>query len=318
MALAGSVESNPSKQLFFLSVGDKLILLLAAFPFSAIGVRALTFGGRFMPEPYLLAIAFLAFATSRRRLGAFLHIARNRNLWILIWVATLIALVGGFRPDFSPIAFYGRYRALLLFLLGLWMGVHYSNSRREAQFWEAVAFFGLFSGLFSIASQLNFSGTENAKEGFAPLAFAIPLFYFSTRQKSVPTAAISVLLAAAAFLSFFRQNYFIAAWAIAAAYANFLPGAIKLGNNTVKIRYATFFVGLFPVLAFAAIQVFWSDFVAFLSSSESRYIHSIGKMEDLIAFANGSGPTGGGCRQSFPVELCPEKRRNLHASEWAD
>lgn len=267
-----------------LKFSDRLALAALPLPFTTLGLRYFTFSGQYIPEVYVALWALLAFFGSKRRLAVARTLLLSKRLMVAALVVVVISLISGFRADFDFVSFYGRLRAILLAVAGFFVVVTAAKKGWKDGLTEAlIVVCSSAAIMYALAGVM--SAHDNAtKTGISMLCFSIACCLLIERGRVSRALLIASLGVIAAYLSFFRQNYFIAAALYIAVFVFSIAIIVRRHPGTILIRRQGWVVFALPVASAFLGFYFWHELSSFLSSSESRYIQSVGKMLDLFEF----------------------------------
>lgn len=273
---------------------EKIWLMLLGIPFSFLGsTLLLKFGGNFYPEPFLLLWIVFSYFFFKQRFIEVSSFIYNPILFCSIFLILLmVSTIGLYRWDADVFDYYARLRAFLIFSIAVYIGYYAQSSRNyelylELLFWLCAGSVLLNFVYILLANFTNiYSYLTSAKNTFAVLANIIAITLL-LRKGNLNIAFIFVLiLIISAGLSFFRQFYFVAL--LATLY--FLCYALWLSKVALsrKVLLVTLVVILLSLALIFSAQIS-EVLMLFFSSSESRYIHSIGKLNDLLSMLQGGG-----------------------------
>lgn len=271
-----------------MSLIDKILLVLLPLPFTTLGLTFLTFGNNYIPEIFLFLWLFFAFILSSSIRNFSLLIISSKLFLISFSILIFISLFSFFREDFDPITFYGRFRALLACLIG-YVIVRFCSKRNwgENLSNNLILFLSSACIMYFISSIIS-SNSDNTKISISMICFSTVIYLFSEKNKLFPALIFSILACLVAYLSFFRQNYFIALLLIIFIFLNIIFKSIKFKEYSVYIGKSNFLSLLllsFFLFVVTSISGYLYDYLA---SDESKYIQSIGKINDLsLALQNG-------------------------------
>lgn len=264
------------------------LLALPAIAFSYAGSGSfLRFGGNFYPEAALLPWIGIAYATNQR---ARTYIgAAFGNLVIVIGLACILvaACLGGLHPDQDLIGIYTSARPLLVALIGFHLAVYFQGSDGIG-YEKALLWVCLFATILSILYQQ--AAATGGKAG-VPIAAAVIILYIGIKRSYLIWSLLGVsLLGLIAVTGFFRQYVVIAAIATLFVLISNFPFGVGNRRGVVTLLYdrkrLAVWAGLVAMIIFSWLVL--ADFVfLYLSSTESRYIHSIGKWMDFFNFLDG-------------------------------
>lgn len=280
------VDSNPVQNKP-LSLGEKFLFMLLGIPFSFLGsTYILKFGGNFYPEPFLILWLTLFYIFFKSRFIELSEFVNNKSFYMLIFSVLIISMIGLLRFDADIIDYYARIRAFLLFIIATYIGYYAQRSQNyevyiKVLFWLSlgVIFFNFIHQF--LATYTTWYMQSSTKITFAVLAYVIVIFILLKEENLMYAFFLLLLLIVSSAMSFFRQFYLISF--IMTLY--FLFFGYFSNKHTLEKKLFIFFIG-FIVLLFLVIfsTSIGNVLFEFLSSTDSRYVQSIGKLNDLLNF----------------------------------
>lgn len=260
---------------------DRVLLLLSGIPLSTFGsLSLLNFGGRFIPELFIVpwtAVMFLRSTARRRAVKRFFLDRRIATVFMLI---TFISIIGMLRQDASLMVFYGRYRALMLGVLGLVLSYYIqAKPDKNRLISQGLILVLLGNGLFSL---IDVSPGE--KQPIPALGFMICVLYFAERKNATAMWLTLVAFAFATLFSFYRVNYGVFLLTALMVVAHSLTGMKhrKRLNMNVGISKFSLITALFAVAALTLIVSNWGYIFDYLSATPERYSQSIAKYNAMM------------------------------------
>lgn len=187
------------------TVYTALWMATLAIPFSSLGSQfLLKFGGRFLPEPFLVIwIAFFA-SSSQDRFRATRDFLLSKPLWVSTFLLTFFAAIGMARHDVDLAELYSSFRSALALLVGFLLCNFHQRRGSITQFLDLACLFIIFATFYTLSMGFVMSGTKTPISGLGLMLCT--LFYLDRQKLGIAIFAL-MFLAAGAILSFFRQNY---------------------------------------------------------------------------------------------------------------
>ena len=273
------------------SLWDKVLLASLAIPLTMIGSKyLLLLSGRFVPELFFAFWTPLAWHTSSLLRHYMRKILLGKRFLIVVSVVSFIALLGLFDPQFSFVSFWGRYRALLLAVLGFFVVVGYVKSANFERSNTAMCWLFVPAALsFSVTALLSYKMISlggGVKHHMSSFSFFVALICLADGRKLRWLAIVFSALVVASVLSFFRQNYVASVLALLflMQYSYFSSGSLSWRKVFLATAFWIAVVILFTLMLSTLSNLFFSV----VSVNESSYIQSVGKMNDLISGIDGS------------------------------
>ena len=294
----GTARPNSKAHLLDSSVSlvfsQVILATVAALALSPIGWnKVLKVGGNFYPEPALLILVIFAMFSRSEDAELLRRAARSPLfLWSAIGLFALAAI--GFFFHFQLAAVYSDFRpcVLLAYTLSIFAvePINLKLSAGKMAFW--INFYMI---VFNIVGNFLFPSETDSVKVVYPILSSIYCVSFCVRYKKVVINDLFLYCSALlgcimALLSFYRAFYLCA---IISTFVAFLYaiGSIVMPGRTLANRISG------TLVIISAIFMLSSGFIttrvyAYLSSSESRYIQSVGKMNDILAALGGEDSTG--------------------------
>ncbi len=271
-----------------LTSSEKSWFILLAVSFSYIGSQyLLNFGGNFFPEflilPWLI-LSVLILSPKTKKLGRFIW---NKTFLMLIFSVFAITLIGLFREEADILNYYARTRALLLFLIVAYAGYYAQKHNDHERYLEILFWISLSAVLLNFGNTIisTISIGNSVKSPFSIFAYLIVIGFLVRKNNMLGALIFVFLLVINSFLSFFRQNYILAILVV----LYFLFILIKSTSSSIKQKLI-----VVNTIAIVIVFIAFSSFnieamlMDFLNSSESRYIQSIGKLNEMMNSIEGS------------------------------
>ncbi len=242
--------------------------------------KFLFFGGNYYPEVFFVALAFAAAVIDPAKTVHFFT-----RKFILISAAIAFALLFlGFAMHGNFIAAWSDFRCIIALAVAAYFVKTYSDEKSDR--YILVALISSLIG-FLISSRLNLQIMDSSmKMAFAILAVVGSVYICSRRSWYIGMLAAISIGAILAVESFFRQNYLIMLLCVlSAAFSITANPRLRLIN-----RLYISGVGIAAATFISYLEKYVSAYVlTYFQSSDSRYIHSIGKTREVLAMLSGSG-----------------------------
>ncbi|MDX3927124.1 MAG: hypothetical protein QHC90_15115 [Shinella sp.] len=259
--------------------------ILLSISFSFLGSKSLlNIGGNFYPEVAVMPALLLLLACGKTR-GMLACAFVRPGFLILSALIFAIASIGLLSAEFSLFEFYGRLRALYLFVIAAFAANVLSTTRHARSYGDFLLCVCVACGLCSLVFLVHHAASsEAAKAPFPVAALVIAVAILCGRGRLYAAAAVLCLMIFCAMLSFFRLNYLIALWTTVVLGTIVLTGSMARMRGRVLVGTHALLLAVLPCgLAAAAFGL--AAFIGeFLVSSESRYIHSIGRVGEAYRF----------------------------------
>jgi len=270
---------------------EKIWLAFLGLPFSFFGsAYVLKFGGNFYPEIFILAWLGLSFLFFNSRFVEINGFAKKRSFYLLLILFLMLSMLGLFRDDADVLEYYARLRAFLLFVVAAYIGYYAQKSDKYDLYLELLLWLCLGVILFNFFHMIlvsyvqAYSVSSSIKITFSILAYAIVIDILSKKGDNFFAFVLVLFLIVSSSLSFFRQFYFVSF--LITLY--FIVVVLMTDRNTKRKKIFISAIGLVLILLMASMSgLVWGGLIEFLSSSEGRYIHSIGKLNDLLSLFEG-------------------------------
>lgn len=257
---------------------QKIFIILLPLPFTTLGLNFLTFSGNYIPEIFFLFFIFLYFLIFRNSVF-FKIVLLNKYFLISFFILMGVSTLSLIHQDFDIINFYGRFRAILFSIITFFIVRSFTLYADVTRLEKNIILFTTSASIMYLLNAILYSQEDNSKIGMSMLCFSIGVCLSLEKGFYKLSTALVILSAFVAYLSFFRQNYFIAFYLLL-LYSIF----IFKPEKGLKFDFSKKIIT--PIIFYSASIIFIifniNYFIEFLSSNESRYIQSIGKMTDLL------------------------------------
>lgn len=269
---------------------ERIWLISLSIPFSYIGsIYVLNVNGNFYPELFLFPWLLLFYYSEKQR-QIFLHsIFFNIKFISMFFILTSVAMIGLLRPEADVVQFYARYRAFICFFVAIHMGYKMQKSENYEVYLTAILWISASASLlFLLNSVLDASGiAKNAqsavKSPISIFSYIITLTILLNRKRNNLAVLFLFLLIFNSSISFFRQNYIFAI--LSSIYFILAYVIISKNENHKKKKYKNLFNNIMLIILLLLLSYFFvSTFMLeFLSSTNSRYAQSIGKITEMLS-----------------------------------
>lgn len=265
---------------------EKFFLAILPLPFTTLGLNVFNFSGQYIPELFFAFYAALYFVF----IGKFKNIKLvllNKKINLVLFLLLGVGSLSLLHQDFDIVNFYGRFRAIFFSILAFFVVRIITRRGQEeiSHLENGLLIFTSSAAIMYIISALITVQAEASKIGISMLCFSIAICLSLEKKYFTQAAFLVILSILAAYLSFFRQNYLIAFYLLV-MYVFF----IILSNGSILKISKKILLPIIVIFITMSIVIYnIGYFFDFLSSSESRYIQSIGKMNDLIEMISGNG-----------------------------
>lgn len=265
-----------------LTTGDRIALAILPLPFTTLGLSLFTVSEQYVPEIFIITWIFFALLFDKSRMQVAKAIILSKPLIFATSIVVAASIFSVFREDFNPVSFYGRLRAILLCTAGA-MAIIVSIQRGWGETAiECVTIICSSASLMYFAASAIAAQGDYSKISVSMICFSIATCLLVERRMFSWALAIATLCGLTAYFSFFRQNYIIAIYLILITTIFSTGKSLSIKNQKISISSQSWAVLAIPILVATSILSLWEEIIDFLSSSETRYIQSIGKSVDLI------------------------------------
>lgn len=255
-----------------------------AIPISALGpVYPLNFGGRFLPEPFLILWVTAFSLSSPDRMSCTKEFLRSKLLWLSLSIMLFIGAIGLARHDASISELYSSSRSATSTLIGFLLCDYHQRKRTLVQFLDKICLLIVIATFYTLATGYMIGAVKLPINGAGLL---LSLFYLLDRRKTKLAMTAFVVLTIAAILSFIRQNYgFIA---IGTIYISSLTIA-SVFSNSIRLHVKKSDLTVLTALTLVTVTIVsQSDrLYNWIAADPSRYAQSIHKYNNMVSMLNG-------------------------------
>ena len=266
-----------------MNFGNSVALATLPLPFTTLGLSLFTISDRYVPELYIATWLLIVSLSQKKRFLAIRSFFLYKPLILCTALIICISLLSGFGQNFSFVPFYGRLRALLAFstaAIAVWFLTRKYGHDRTA---EVLSMICASACVMYILAALRTAGGDQTKASVSMICFSLATCLMVERRNIFLAMSFALLASFAAYLSFFRQNYISAAWNDIATIGAALYISFYSRKSGFRLSKQAWTLIVIPVFTLVVASASWNMLSDFLASSESRYIQSIGKTNDLIA-----------------------------------
>lgn len=261
---------------------EKFFLSILPLPFTTLGLKFLTFGNNYIPEIFILLWFFLVFCFSYKIKKFIIEILSSKVFLISFSLVLFVSLFSLARQDFDFIAFYGRFRALMACLIGFTIIAFCHKRGWGDELIEYLSIFLFSACLMYFFSSLIGSTSDETKISISMICYALTICLYVEKEKLFLALFITFLSCIVAYLSFFRQNYILALLLLILISFQIIRKSLSFKSSSIHVsKKNAFSFFLLIGLIFSVVSVS-SYLYEYLISDESKYIQSIGKINDLI------------------------------------
>lgn len=272
-----------------------IIATNAALIFSPLGWSSLlNFQGNFYPEPIFL-ISGIIVVFSSHRYALVVRSACFSLTFLSTFIGLLLLLLIGFIFHHNLLAAYSDFRPCILLAFGFSIftvePIELKIDAGKLAFW-----FNFYIMLSNIFSNVFLPETSSSIKVVYPILSSVYCVFFCLRYKKIAMNDYMLYLSVAcgcfmAISSFYRAFYFCALVILIISFIHSIA-SIVLPNRPVNSRVAGILLLSSAILAMSAGDFISSRVYNYLTSSEDRYIQSVGKMNDIIATLGGESSPG--------------------------